>query len=95
MRLDLEKEYSNYEDYKSYIYGSIDVVGLMCPKSFFVQGDTKMYQELKPYAISLGSAFQEKLIFLRDYKADLKELTEPISPILLINHLMMQPRKKS
>ena len=82
MRLDLEKkEYSNYEDYKSYIYGSADVVGLMCLK-VFVQGDTKMYQELKPYAISLGSAFQ-KVNFLRDYKADLKELNRTYFPNLV------------
>ena len=82
MRLDLEKkEYSNYEDYKSYIYGSADVVGLMCLK-VFVQGDTKMYEELKPYAISLGSAFQ-KVNFLRDYKADLKELNRTYFPNLV------------
>ena len=82
MRLDLEKkEYSNYEDYKSYIYGSADVVGLMCLK-VFVQGDTDMYEELKPYAISLGSAFQ-KVNFLRDYKADLKELNRTYFPNLV------------
>jgi phytoene/squalene synthetase len=82
MRLDLEKkEYSNYVDYKSYIYGSADVVGLMCLK-VFVQGDTKMYEELKPYAISLGSAFQ-KVNFLRDYKADLKELNRTYFPNLV------------
>ena len=82
MRLDLEKkEYSNYEDYKSYIYGSADVVGLMCLK-VFVQGDTKMYEELKPYAISLGSAFQ-KVNFLRDYKADLNELNRTYFPNLV------------
>ena len=82
MRLDLEKkEYSNYDDYKSYIYGSADVVGLMCLK-VFVQGDTKMYEELKPYAISLGSAFQ-KVNFLRDYKADLKELNRTYFPNLV------------
>ncbi len=82
MRLDLEKkEYSNYQDYKNYIYGSADVVGLMCLK-VFVQGDTKMYEELKPYAISLGSAFQ-KVNFLRDYKADLKELNRTYFPNLV------------
>ena len=82
MRLDLEKkEYSNYDDYKSYIYGSADVVGLMCLK-VFVQGDTKMYEELKPYAISLGSAFQ-KVNFLRDYKADLNELNRTYFPNLV------------
>ena len=82
MRLDLEKkEYSNYEEYRSYIYGSADVVGLMCLK-VFVQGDSTLYNELKPYAISLGSAFQ-KVNFLRDYKADLKELNRTYFPNLV------------
>ena len=53
----------------------------MCLK-VFVQGDTKMYEELKPYAISLGSAFQ-KVNFLRDYKADLKELNRTYFPNLV------------
>ena len=82
MRLDLEKkEYTSYKDYQSYIYGSADVVGLMCLK-VFVQGDSTLYNELKPYAISLGSAFQ-KVNFLRDYKADLKELNRTYFPNLV------------
>ena len=65
MKMDLEKkEYSTVEEYKKYIYGSADVVGLMCLK-VFVKGSKKLYNTLSPFAISLGSAFQ-KINFLRD-----------------------------
>jgi phytoene synthase len=69
MRADLNKqEYNNIQDYEAYIYGSADVVGLMCLK-VFVQGDQKKYDELKTPAMKLGSAFQ-KVNFLRDIKDD-------------------------
>jgi len=56
---------------QKYIYGSAEVVGLMCLR-VFCEGDTVKYDELKDYAISLGSAFQ-KINFLRDLKADFEE----------------------
>ncbi|WGD34100.1 phytoene/squalene synthase family protein [Olleya sp. YS] len=69
MRLDLSKsKYETEQEYKDYIYGSADVVGLMCLK-VFVKGDQAMYEDLKGTAMSLGSAFQ-KVNFLRDLKAD-------------------------
>ena len=69
MRMDLHKtQYLTREEYISYIYGSADVVGLMCLK-VFVNGDEKKYYELMQMAMSLGSAFQ-KVNFLRDLKAD-------------------------
>jgi len=69
MRMDLDiRRYKNRKDYKEYIYGSADVVGLMCLK-VFVSGSKKEYNKLKPYAMSLGSAFQ-KVNFLRDMKSD-------------------------
>ena len=69
MRMDLDiRRYKNRKDYKKYIYGSADVVGLMCLK-VFVSGSKKEYNKLKPYAMSLGSAFQ-KVNFLRDMKSD-------------------------
>jgi phytoene/squalene synthetase len=68
MELDLtEKEYDQ-EQYETYIFGSAEVVGLMCLK-VFLNGDQEKYQELKPYACKLGSAFQ-KINFLRDLRAD-------------------------
>ena len=79
MRQDLYKsDYETVKDYKKYIYGSADVVGLMCLK-VFVSGDIKLYDELKPYAMSLGSAFQ-KVNFLRDLKDDFKKLNRIYFP---------------
>ena len=69
MKADLHKtEYSTKAEYDAYIYGSADVVGLMCLK-VFLDGDLKNYNELKDSAMALGSAFQ-KVNFLRDLKAD-------------------------
>jgi phytoene/squalene synthetase len=69
MKMDLIKsDYHSVEEYKEYIYGSADVVGLMCLK-VFVKGDLKIYDELKDEAMRLGSAFQ-KVNFLRDLKDD-------------------------
>jgi phytoene synthase len=68
MEMDLEKKEYDAEGYKDYILGSAEVVGLMCLR-VFVNGDQKMYDELTPYAMSLGSAFQ-KINFLRDLHAD-------------------------
>lgn len=79
MRLDLSKsKYKTEEEYKNYIYGSADVVGLMCLK-VFVKGDRKKYDELKSSAMSLGSAFQ-KVNFLRDLKADFDDLNRTYFP---------------
>jgi len=79
MRLDLsKKEYTSEEDYKKYIYGSADVVGLMCLK-VFVDGDEAQYQKLKPSAMRLGSAFQ-KVNFLRDIKNDIEVLERSYFP---------------
>jgi len=68
MEMDLDKKEYDAEGYKNYILGSAEVVGLMCLK-VFVSGDQKMYEELTPYAMALGSAFQ-KINFLRDLHAD-------------------------
>jgi 15-cis-phytoene synthase len=68
MRLDLHKQQYDQAGYEEYIYGSAEVVGLMC-LYIFCDGDSKQYKELKPYARSLGAAFQ-KVNFLRDLKAD-------------------------
>lgn len=68
MEMDLEKKEYDAEGYKDYILGSAEVVGLMCLR-VFVKGNQKMYDNLTPYAMSLGSAFQ-KINFLRDLHAD-------------------------
>ncbi len=68
MEMDLEKKEYTEEGYKEYILGSAEVVGLMCLR-VFTEGNNTLYQELKPYAMALGSAFQ-KINFLRDLNAD-------------------------
>ena len=79
MRLDLTKsDYLTDEEYKEYIYGSADVVGLMC-LTVFVKGDKEKYESLKESAMSLGSAFQ-KVNFLRDLKADFEGLSRTYFP---------------
>ena len=79
MRMDLHKsKYLTEEEYKNYIYGSADVVGLMCLK-VFVKGNEEKYNELKDTAMSLGSAFQ-KVNFLRDLKADHDDLNRTYFP---------------
>lgn len=79
MKLDLYKnEYTTFEEYNEYIYGSADVVGLMCLK-VFVNGNDKKYEELKEGAMRLGSAFQ-KVNFLRDLKADYDDLNRTYFP---------------
>ncbi len=68
MEMDLDN--ARYEEslYKTYIYGSAEVVGLMCLR-VFCEGNDELYQKLKEPACSLGSAFQ-KVNFLRDMKSD-------------------------
>ena len=68
MEMDLEQKTHNQLSYNNYILGSAEVVGLMCLK-VFVDGDDAKYEQLKPFAMKLGAAFQ-KINFLRDLKDD-------------------------
>lgn len=68
MEMDLDDLNYDRALYEKYIYGSAEVVGLMCLKVFLRDSDGS-YEELKPYAMALGSAFQ-KINFLRDIKDD-------------------------
>jgi len=78
MAMDLEKiNYSN-EKYEQYILGSAEVVGLMC-LHVFTDGNIEKYEELKPYAMKLGAAFQ-KVNFVRDMKADYQVLGRTYFP---------------
>ena len=81
MKTDLHKQsYQTEKEYKEYIYGSADVVGLMCLQ-VFVKGDKEVYDKLKSAAMSLGSAFQ-KVNFLRDLNADFRTLDRTYFPNL-------------
>lgn len=73
MKLDLSRlEHKTKDETDEYIYGSAEVVGLMCLK-VFVNGDPELYDELKEPARKLGAAFQ-KVNFLRDLKNDTQDL---------------------
>jgi phytoene/squalene synthetase len=86
MKLDLSKSvYETEQEYQEYIYGSADVVGLMCLK-VFVKGDLEMYDQLKESAMRLGSAFQ-KVNFLRDLKDDHEVLSRTYFPNTDLNRL--------
>lgn len=71
--MEMDLSFHNYEEslYKKYIYGSAEVVGLMCLR-VFCEGDETSYQQLRAPACSLGAAFQ-KVNFLRDMKSDFDE----------------------
>ena len=86
MKADLYKtEYQTKAEYDEYIYGSADVVGLMCLK-VFVDGDDKRFNELKDAAMRLGSAFQ-KVNFLRDLKDDYEVLNRSYFPNIDLGEL--------
>ena len=93
MKMDLEKkEYNSVEEYRKYIYGSADVVGLMCLK-VFVKGSESSFAELSPFAISLGSAFQ-KVNFLRDLKDDSNVLNRVYFPNVDMNNFNEKSKKE-
>ncbi|SFO31133.1 Phytoene/squalene synthetase [Algoriphagus ornithinivorans] len=71
MEMDLDFKKYNDSKYNEYIYGSAEVVGLMCLK-VFCEGNQEMYDKLKVPACKLGAAFQ-KVNFLRDIKSDFEE----------------------
>ncbi|HRE64606.1 MAG TPA: phytoene/squalene synthase family protein [Ferruginibacter sp.] len=78
MEMDLQKVDYNSALYNEYIFGSAEVVGLMCLQ-VFTEGNKEKFQELKPYAMKLGSAFQ-KINFLRDLKDDYQILGRTYFP---------------
>ena len=83
MQMDLKPINYNSALYDAYIYGSAEVVGLMCLQ-VFTEGDKQKYDELKPYAMKLGSAFQ-KLNFLRDLNEDYQNLGRTYFPEIEMN----------
>lgn len=93
MRADLSKNiYSTEEEYEAYIYGSADVVGLMCLQ-VFVKGDVDQFEALKLSAMKLGSAFQ-KVNFLRDLKEDYDQLGRTYFPNTNLEALNEVSKKK-
>ncbi|MCM4173690.1 phytoene synthase [Arenibacter sp. TNZ] len=93
MRMDLEKTVRlNDSQYQQYVYGSADVVGLMC-LTVFVKGDNEAYEKLKSPAMALGSAFQ-KVNFLRDLKTDFEDLNRTYFPNTNLKELTEEAKNK-
>ncbi len=92
MEMDLSKTDYADPDYKKYIYGSAEVVGLMCLK-VFCGGDESEYQRLLPAAKHLGSAFQ-KVNFLRDIKSDYDERGRVYFPGVDFNSFSEEEKKQ-
>lgn len=84
MEMDLQKIDYNSDLYKEYILGSAEVVGLMC-LNIFTEGNIDEFERLKPYAMTLGSAFQ-KVNFLRDMKDDYQILGRSYFPNVDISY---------
>lgn len=78
MQSDLVPTDYDRRKFEDYIYGSAEVVGLMC-LLVFCEGDRKLYKELTPAARSLGAAFQ-KVNFLRDIRSDFQSLSRMYFP---------------
>ncbi|MDH0660662.1 MULTISPECIES: phytoene/squalene synthase family protein [unclassified Empedobacter] len=96
MEMDLQKIDYNSALYNEYIFGSAEVVGLMCLQ-VFTEGNKEKFEELKPYAMKLGSAFQ-KINFLRDLKDDYQILGRTYFPnvdmAVFDNHIKCQIEKE-
>jgi len=96
MKMDLDQIDYNSELYQEYIFGSAEVVGLMCLQ-VFTEGDKSQFESLKPFARKLGSAFQ-KVNFLRDLKDDYQTLGRSYFPNIDLavfnNHVKRQIEKE-
>ena len=90
MEMDLNPQDYEQENFEKYILGSAEVVGLMCLR-VFTENDRVFYEELKPYAMKLGSAFQ-KVNFLRDLKQDFDTLGRSYFPEIDLNNLSQQDK---
>ncbi|TDH27408.1 phytoene/squalene synthase family protein [Segetibacter sp. 3557_3] len=92
MEFDLDQTSYNTAAYREYIYGSAEVVGLMC-LYIFCENDPVKYAELKPFAQSLGAAFQ-KVNFLRDLKADYQQLNRTYFPQVDFNNFTDEMKRQ-
>ncbi|SNT20004.1 Phytoene/squalene synthetase [Ekhidna lutea] len=92
MEMDLSKKDYDDPEYKKYIYGSAEVVGLMCLK-VFLDGNDRKYQELLEPAKHLGAAFQ-KVNFLRDIKSDFDERGRVYFPGIDFNQFTRDEKRR-
>lgn len=80
MKMDIDKSTYDKKEYEEYVYGSAEVVGLMCLR-VFTNNDQAEYERLRPGAQALGSAYQ-KVNFLRDMQADYTTLGRVYFPAI-------------
>jgi phytoene/squalene synthetase len=92
MEMDLKRINYDADKYEKYILGSAEVVGLMC-LHVFTENNREKYEELKPFAMKLGSAFQ-KVNFLRDLKDDYHLLGRTYFPNLNLTEFNRQAKKQ-
>lgn len=93
MKMDLTRQrYDKDDEYREYIYGSAEVVGLMC-LYVFCEGKKEIYDQLKPSARSLGAAFQ-KVNFLRDLKSDYNGLSRIYFPCCDFNNFTEEQKQQ-
>lgn len=90
MEMDLEAIKYTRAQFDQYVLGSAEVVGLMC-LHIFCQGNTKQFEDLKPYAMKLGAAFQ-KVNFLRDLKDDYEVLGRNYFPSINFKKFTLQEK---
>jgi len=92
MELDLYRTSYNKEGYQEYVYGSAEVVGLMC-LHVFCSDNKDLYKKLENSARALGAAFQ-KVNFLRDIKADYNGLSRVYFPGCDFNNFTTADKKE-
>lgn len=92
MEMDLSKTHHDTASFNEYVLGSAEVVGLMCLR-VFCNGNSSEYEKLKPYAMSLGSAFQ-KINFLRDLNADFIGMGRVYFPGIDMNNFNDETKKQ-
>ena len=92
MEMDLNRKVYDIKNFNEYVYGSAEVVGLMC-LYVFCEGKKELYNQLKFSARSLGAAFQ-KVNFLRDIKADYNSLSRMYFPGCDFNNFTDQDKKQ-
>jgi phytoene synthase len=92
MEMDLEQRNYDTKKFNEYVYGSAEVVGLMC-LYVFCEGKKELYEKLKFSAQALGAAFQ-KVNFLRDMKADYNSLSRMYFPGCDFNNFTAEEKKQ-
>lgn len=92
MEKDLSQKVHDEDSYREYIYGSAEVVGLMC-LFVFCEGNRQLYNQLKLHARALGAAFQ-KVNFLRDIKADYVGLSRIYFPYCDFDNFTEEQKQK-